>query len=435
MTQLWKSQMNQGMAPQAWSMNRSLDVDIALWPYEIQGSKAHVEMLVHVGLLSQDQGRQLQTELDGIAGEFQAETVQITESDEDIHGLIERLLTDRLGAWASMIHMGRSRNEQVLLDEKLYLIDMAAGFKQQLAGCVAHLQQLARDAGDQVIPSYTHLRRAQPILLRQYWTAHATLWTQACDDLDHFLTRITQVSPMGSGAINGTTLPTDPAFEAEILGFREAPTSPLAMISTRADATRFAAIWTHWMLDVSRLMEDLILWSSAEFNMIGFQSSVTSGSSMMPQKRNPDICELLRGKSAIVMGYYSGLMALSKGLPMGYMKDLQEDKTLLLPLVGEIQQVLAVMPVLLDAIQLNPEVMNQAVSDPMLLATDVMEVLMTQGTPMREAHHQVANCIAESLDTGADFKVLAHQRWSLPNDVFDAAISSQKRAKNFESAP
>ncbi len=428
MTQLWKSQMNQGMSEAAWAMNRSIQVDITLWPYEIQGSKAHATMLGQAGLISQAQARQLNFVLDELAQGFELNQIQVLPSDEDIHGLIERLLTEQLGSWASMIHMGRSRNEQAVLAEKLLLLEQANIMKAKLSASIDKLETMAEVAGETIIPSYTHLRRAQPMFLRQYWLAHAHLWQRAVKDLDHFIEFAMQESPMGAGAINGTTLETDPIYEAKLLGFKGPPVNALAMVSSRSDSLRFASLWVHWMLDVSRLMEDLILWSSDEFKTITMHSDVTSGSSMMPQKRNPDICELMRGKSAVVLGLYTGLMTLTKGLPMGYMKDLQEDKTLLLPLIREISFVLNAMPELLNSIQVETDATTQASADPMLLATDIMEILITQGKPMREAHHEVADCIAEAVERQVDFESLARQRWQLPEDAFDVLSSCSKRA-------
>ncbi|MCB1042873.1 MAG: argininosuccinate lyase [Acidobacteria bacterium] len=427
MSQLWRSQINQGMAPQAWALNRSIDRDYALWPHELLGSKAHVDMLDKTELLSQEQARALREAIDELACEFANRQIEVLESDEDIHGLVERLLVERLGPWASMVHMGRSRNEQVLLDERLYLLENATTLRSKLQDAIAVLVQMADRADHQMVPSYTHLRRAQPMFLRQYWIAHATWWSRCIEDLDQYEQSLLRECPMGSGAINGTTLPTNPHYEAHRLGFEGPPSNALATVSSRADVIRFAAIWTHWMLEVSRLMEDLILWTSDEFGFASFSGAVTSGSSMMPQKRNPDICELIRGKSAVVMGYYTGLMTLTKGLPMGYMKDFQEDKTLLLPLVGDMHLVLDVMPVLLQALHVNAEAMSHATEDPLLLATDVMEVLVRRGMPLREAHRAIGDCIAEAIQENVSFAELATNRWQLSPETFHPQASCLKR--------
>lgn len=398
MSQLWKSELNPGLHPSVEKLNRSLDRDIRLWKEDILGSKAHVQMLLACKLISKENGAAILVALDLIQIGIQNGEIKPEPHDEDVHSWIERELTQRLGSAGSNVHIARSRNEQVLLDMKLYLRSSIQAIQEQLYQSMQSLKELKKQAGETILPSYTHLRRAQPIYLKEYWDAHLQAWGQTQSNLEHLLSKINEECPMGAGAIHGTTLATEPQIEAILLGFKRAPTNTLATISSRNMILEFLSVSCHWFLDLSRLMEDLIFFSTEEVKFISLAPAVTTGSSMMPQKRNPDLCELIRGKSASVIGNYMAMLTLMKGLPMGYMKDLQEDKIHLFSVVDDVKDVLDTLPVLLQSIQIHPKQMESACSDPSLLATDLMEYLVANRMPLRDAHHQVARWISQNPD-------------------------------------
>jgi argininosuccinate lyase len=396
MSQLWKSDLNPGLHPRVERMNQSISVDSRLWKEDIEGSKVHVKMLMQSKLISDQNGEELLVTLNIIQNEIELGHLKPLLNDEDVHSWIERELVSRLGAIGSNVHIARSRNEQVLLDVKLYLRPTLSQIDEGFKKCLDGLKDLENRAEDTTIPSYTHLRRAQPIYLKEYWESHRCFWEETQSEFNALKIYINKECPMGAGAIHGTTLPTSPEIEASLMGFEKSPRNSIATISSRRFILRFLSICTHWLLDLSRLMEDLIIYSTEEFNFISFGSDVTTGSSMMPQKRNPDLCELIRGKSATVLGHYVGAMALMKNLPMGYMKDLQEDKVHLFAVVDIVHEVLEALPILLNSIQIHRLEMEAACNDPQLLATDLLEALVLKGVPLREAHHRVACWVSKN---------------------------------------
>jgi argininosuccinate lyase len=428
MSQLWKSPLNSGLHPTLHTLNASIGFDFRLWKQDIAGSRAHVGMLAHVGLLSQDDAHRLHEGLDALEADIAAGRVSPDPNDEDVHAFVERELVARVGALGSNIHMARSRNEQVLLDVFLWLRDEATALKTSLDACLEGLARLERAAGNAYMPSYTHLRRAQPVSVARVWAAHSALWRASRERLARFIVDVSEECPMGAGAINGTTLATDPAWEAAALGFSRPPDNALAMISGRRPLLEFCGLVTHWLLDVSRLMEDLVNWSSAEFGFVSLSPTVTTGSSMMPQKRNPDVCELLRGHAALAMGHYVGLMGLMKGLPMGYMKDLQNDKVALFAVADLAKATAEALPPLLAGVEIDVAAMESAARDPFLLATDVMEWCVTKGMPLRAAHGAVAEVVHASMQTGRPFAACVESRWhDFPTALLDPARSCERR--------
>lgn len=431
MSQLWKSELNPGLHPVVESLNRSIDQDSRLWSEEIQGSKAHVKMLQEARLISSENAQNLLKELEHIKKEIFSGDLKPEKNDEDVHSWIERELVRRLGPVGSNIHIARSRNEQTLLDTYLYLRSVLEEVLLKFDLSIESLKNCEKNANLTILPAYTHLRKAQPIYLKEYWEAHRIYWEESRGSFENLKKALYQECPMGSGAIHGTTLPTLPEVEAKELEFKQSPQNSLATLSSRKLVLDFMSHSTHWMLHVSRLMEDLILFSTGEFGFISMGSQVTTGSSMMPQKRNPDLCELIRGKSASVLGHYVSMMTLIKGLPMGYMKDLQEDKTHLFSVVDILLEVLSSLPVLLDSITLNLEKIKLACVDSSLLATDVMEFLVLQGSPLRQAHHQVAQWVKESEEHSMNFIEYVQSKI---HQSFDVKSSCAKRYQQIKTA-
>ena len=426
--QLWKSALNAGLSPGLHAMNASIRFDARLWPHDIEGSRAHVEMLERALLLTPRAASKLQQGLDALEADILAGRTSPLDTDEDVHAFVERELVERVGPEGSNIHIARSRNEQVVLDTLLYLREQTDKTVAKLDVCLASLQCLSRVAGVAYMPSYTHLRRAQPMSVARMWDAHATLWNHARKRFARLSQDVSEECPMGAGAINGTTLPTDPEWEAKRLGFQRAATNPLAALSNRHALLEFSATAVHWLLDVSRLMEDLINWSTSEFGFVSLSAHVTTGSSMMPQKRNPDICELLRANAALAQGHYMALMGLMKGLPMGYMKDLQNDKVAFFAIADIIDSTLNALPLLLEGVTFDTHAAQEAACDPLLLATDVMEWCVAKGTPLRQAHGLVAALVHEHLSSGKSFALCIREKWpEFPAKSLDPAHSCRLR--------
>lgn len=430
MTEVWKTALNQGLSPELHAMHRSIDFDWVLWPYDLSGSRVRMHMLRKVGLISEADFETIQTGLDSLETELKQAVHQPQDRDEDVHGWLERLLCEKVGPIGANLHTGRSRNEQVLLDVKLFLVDQVHQWIQHMHRLTQQLAGLEQAAGETLLPAYTHLQRAQPIFLHQYWAAHRVTWQRRLDQLLAFFQRLRKECPMGAGAINASTLPLDYAFEAKMLGFEHASVSPLATVSLRSEWLEFSGLAVHWMLEVSRLLEDLILWNTREFGFLRFKNTVTTGSSMMPQKRNPDLCELLRGKVSTALGHYNGLLALTKNLPMGYMKDLQEDKPMLFGICAQLDAFFVALPAILDGLELQAETMIQAAGDPSLLATDLMEFLLAKGVPLRQAHHQVAEWVYQASSHPLGLPGVAKAALpDLPEDFFEPIRSCRARLR------
>ena len=429
MTTVWSGTQNTPLHPTLHTFGRSLPVDFRLWPQEIQGTKAHVSMLHAQKLLDDNTQKKIFAALDKIESELISGELLPDESIEDIHSLIELKVIEYAGPEGSNIHLGRSRNEQTILNSKLFIRNSLQSMDDGLKKLIQYVNNLASEVEDQCMPSYTHLQRAIPIYIADYWQAHISMWERTLSNLDHFKHQLDKYSPMGAGAINGTTLPTSPSMEAYLLGFQYPPQSSLATVSNRTDILEFAQLITHWMIDISRLMEDLIIWSSSEFGFISFAPGTTTGSSMMPQKKNPDFCELIRGKTATAIGHYSALQNLIKGLPMGYMKDLQEDKVHLFALSDLMTETLAALHIIIPAIGFNEDKTTQAVDDLQLLATDIVEQLILQGIPFRQAYKDIAQAITVSINDKIDLRTYLQKLHPDLNWVdLTAKKSCQKRS-------
>ena len=431
MAQLWKSDLNAGLQQQLHKFNRSLDIDFKLWKYDIQGSLGHVHMLYHSGLLNELLYKKLTKGLQELSEEIAQGKHTPLQSDEDIHGFIERLMVEKVGPEGSNIHLGRSRNEQVLLDVTLFLKEAAISASAGIKKCISFMKKLSKKSNELCMPSFTHLQRAQPIFVSQYCEAHIAMWERTLLSLQHYQQRLEVECPMGAGAINGTTFSTQPALEASYHGFQKSSVNSLATVSMRHNITEFISIMNQWVLDLSRLMEDFILWNSQEFSYVEFSKQVTTGSSMMPHKRNPDICELIRGQSSRTHGALTGCLFLLKNLSMGYMKDLQEDKRFLFEVWEATENCLEALPILLDNMSWNQAELDAAVSDPLLLATDIMEwIVECEGKPMREAHHIMAGLVNSATVQGENLLDVTQKAYpKFPANEFTVKKSCKKRMK------
>ncbi|SOD73783.1 argininosuccinate lyase [Jatrophihabitans sp. GAS493] len=400
-TPLWGGRFSSGPSAALQKLSLSVHFDWRLAPYDLQGSKAHARVLHRANLLTDDELAQMLAALDGLQiavanGEFVP-----TVDDEDVHTALERGLIEELGTLGGKLRAGRSRNDQVATDLRLYLRDHA----RQVAGAIADLEaalvELANDHREVAMPGMTHLQHAQPVLFAHHLLAHVHALARDVDRLRDW-DRRAAVSPLGSGALAGSSLPLDPAAVAADLGFDRPAANSVDAVSDRDFVAEFLFIAALLGVHLSRIGEEVILWATSEFRWVRLHDSWATGSSIMPQKKNPDIAELARGKSGRFIGNLTGLLATLKALPLAYDRDLQEDKE---PVFDTVEQLLMLLPAvtgMMATLTIDRDRLTAAAPEGFALATDVAEWLVREGVPFREAHEVsgafVSYCEARELD-------------------------------------
>ncbi len=389
----------------------SISFDWRLWRADILGSKAHASMLGKTGLITRAERDAIHRGLDEISAEIEAGKFRWKPELEDVHMNIESDLTRRQPAGAKL-HTGRSRNDQVATDMRLWLRDQIDGLRLEVQALQSALLQLAQKGADVVMPGYTHLQRAQPVYFAHHLLAYIEMLERDAQRLSECRRRV-NVCPLGCGALAGTSLPLDREFVARELGFVDELGRPrlaqnsMDAVSDRDFAIEFCAAAALLAVHLSRLAEDLVLWSSSEFNFLRLADEYTTGSSLMPQKKNPDVAELARGKSARVIGNQTALLVLLKGLPMTYNRDLQEDKERLFDTADQVRATVRIMTATLPHARLNREACQTAAADPLLLATDLADYLVLKGVPFRQAHHSVGSLVAFAERLGKKLNALS----------------------------
>ena len=384
------------------SFTVSVAVDRRLYAHDIQGSIAHCKTLGKARVLTASEVRAIVQGLESVKREFDRGRFRFTSQDEDIHMAIERRLTESIGSLGGKLHTGRSRNDQVALDIRLYLRD-------ELSRLVANLEDfqrvlVAKGKANLTIamPGYTHLQRAQPVLFAHHLLAYVEMIERDKGRLRDASVRV-NVMPLGSGALAGTNYPVDRRFTAELLGFPSVTQNSLDAVSDRDFVIEIASALSITMMHLSRLSEELILWSSQEFQFIGLPDTFCTGSSMMPQKKNPDVPELVRGKTGRVYGHLVNLLTTLKALPLSYNRDLQEDKPALFDALDTVTASVKVLTELMRRLTVNRDVLKRAVQGGGMLATEVADYLVTRGVPFREAHAITGRLVRASLDQGREF--------------------------------
>ena len=399
---LWAGRFRVPLDTEAERFSSSLPIDRRLYHYDIRGSIAHSQTLVKAGLLAPRESLRIVKGLKQIEREIDAGTFVFTNEDEDIHMAIERRLTVLVGKAGGKLHTGRSRNDQVALDVRLYARDQV---KDLIKGIIRFQQELVDCGGrhrDVVMPGYTHLQRAQPVLFAHHLLAYVEMLERDKQRLRDVLKRI-DVMPLGSGALAGPNFPLDRKYTATLLGFRAVTENSLDAVSDRDFILELLGILSILMMHLSRLSEELIVWSSYEFQFIELDDALCTGSSMMPQKKNPDVPELIRGKTGRVYGHLIGLLTVMKGLPLSYNRDLQEDKVPLFDAVETASACVYLYPKLFHSITVNRDVLVVAAQDEWLFATDLSDYLVTRGVPFREAHHVVGRMVRFCSDHNRKF--------------------------------
>jgi len=393
-----------GPAGDVAQFTESVSFDWRLWRQDILGSRAHAAMLRKIGVLTAAELREINRGLDQIERQIAAGKFRWRPELEDVHMNIEAELTKRVSA-AAKLHTGRSRNDQVALDMRLWVIEETTALLGEVRALQHSLVRCAEKEQDVLIPGYTHLQRAQPVSVAHHLLAYVEMLARDYERFEQCKVRTT-VCPLGSGAIAGSTLPLDREFTAKILGMVDARGTPkltqnsMDAVSDRDFLVEFCAHAALLAVHLSRLAEDLVLWATSEFNFIRIGDAYTTGSSLMPQKKNPDVAELTRGKSGRVIGNLVALLTLLKGLPMTYNRDLQEDKERLFDTADTVRATTRICAAMLQRVDFNRDVCSRAAGDPALLATDLADYLVRKGVVFRKAHHAVGALVALAENKG-----------------------------------
>lgn len=411
---LWGGRFVQGMAPEMEPLNRSLDVDQRLWREDVRGSRAWAKALVGAGVLSPEEHEALQVGLDRVEVRL-SQAFPAGLPDEDIHSLVERLLGEEAGEVAGKLHTGRSRNDQVATDLRLWGMGATDRLESLLEDLVVALVELSERGMDLILPGYTHLQQGQPVRASHWALSHVWPFLR---DRDRILQvrESAAVLPLGSGALTGCSFPIDREMLRDELGFRTISENSMDAVSDRDWALELVFAGAVIGVHLSRLGEDLLLFSSREFSFLRIGEGYSTGSSLMPQKRNPDVAELVRGKSGRLHGNLVGLLTLLKGLPTGYNRDLQEDKSLVFDTVDTLSMALPPLTGAVKTSKFRPEGIERA-RDPELLATDLADVLVRAGVPFRKSHETIGALVKEAEDRGVPLA-------ELPEEVYVEAHPS-----------
>ncbi len=392
---LWQGRLGDGMADEVAELSVSVGFDQAMAEDDLAGSRAHVRGLGKAGILTEEEVTVLLRTLDRVEAELREGRFVFQPGDEDVHTAVERRVTELAGDTGAKLHTGRSRNDQVATDLRLWCRRNLLVVAGEALALQEVLLRRAREAGEAYLPGYTHLQRAQPVLLAHHLLAHGWALARDVDRLVATLDRM-DVSPLGAGALAGSSLPLDPDFVAEELGFASRFENSLDAVSDRDFAAE--ALFDVALLGVhlSRIGEELVLWSTDEFGFCQFPDAYATGSSMLPQKKNPDVAELARGKAGRLVGNLTGLLVTLKGLPLAYNRDLQEDKEPVFDSVHQVRMVLRALTGLLGTVEWQQERMQGAADGPAAAAVDLAELLVVNGMPFRQAHSLVGGLVRES---------------------------------------
>ncbi len=420
--QTWSQRFESALHPAIAQFNASIGFDINLLECDLTGSVAHAKMLAKVGILSEAEREQIVSGLETIRGEYRRGEFNPGIDEEDVHFAVEHRLIELVGDGGKKLHTARSRNDQVGTDLRLYLRGQIEQIREQIKAFQQVIFELASEHVETLIPGYTHLQRAQPLSLAHHLLAYFEMTQRDWERLGDVLKRV-NISPLGCGALAGTTFPIDRAYSAELLGFDDIYHNSLDGVSDRDFAIEFASAASIIMVHLSRLSEEIIFWASEEFRFVTLGDTCSTGSSIMPQKKNPDVPELIRGKTGRTFGHLQGLLVMMKGLPLAYNKDLQEDKEAIFDTVATVSGCLQAMTILLqEGITFRTDRLNQAVAEDFSNATDVADYLAAKGVPFREAYNLVGKVVKTSLSAGKLLKDLSLEEWQALHPKFEADI-------------
>lgn len=416
-----------GPDQKAQSFTASVTFDWRLLPYDIVGSQAHVAMLGRQGVITDEEAEIISRGLQKVLEEAQAGTFEPRLEHEDVHMNVEARLLEIIGPVAGKLHTGRSRNDQVALDMHLYMREVAQRQQRMLLDLMEAIVHQAENHGDVIMPGYTHLQAAQPVLWAHHMMAYVAMLRR---DMERILTWAPRVaiSPLGAGAISGTPYPTDPELVAQMVGFTGVYQNSMDAVADRDFLLEYLSWASILMVHLSRLGEELVLWSSQEFGFITMADAYSTGSSLMPQKRNPDVAELMRGKSGRVFGSLMTLLTVMKGLPLAYHSDMQEDKEAVFDVVDTLDRLLPVAAGMMETLSVRSDRLKERVGHDYTAATDLADMLVGQGVSFREAHHLVGSLVTRLEQDGLQFTEVTPQYLAQVAPVVSFAWMSQLEA-------
>ncbi len=420
---LWSGRFEKGMEESTLRFTSSLDVDSALAFYDVMGSIAHAKMLDKCGIIPAKDAEKIVGGLKKIAASLEAGDFELDDSLEDIHTNIEVKLTKMIGPAGGKLHTGRSRNDQVATDFRMYLRDASLEAVEALNELITSLLKVAETHGGTIMPGFTHMQHAQPVTLAQHFLAHAFRLSR---DADRFMDALERMNkcPLGAAALAGTTYLIDRRMTADLLGFKEPTENSMDTVSSRDNVSELAFCAAMAAVDMSSLCEELIIWSSPEFGFVEMDDMYTTGSSIMPQKKNPDIAELVRGRTGPVIGGLVSMLTISKGLPLSYNRDLQEDKKSVMDSIQSITDSASMLAKVVQTTSYKEERMLEATVGGFINATDLADYLVTKGVPFREAHGIVGEAVRYCIANGKKLEELDEKEFAgfskaIGGDVYD----------------
>ncbi len=417
---LWGGRFSQKLDDLAWALNSSLPVDQRMAIQDVDGSIAWAAAIHNAGILTDEEHASISLGLDTVRKEFASSEFIFQPSDEDIHTAVERRLSELIGAAAGKLHTGRSRNDQVATDFRLWMLQAIPELTSAFNNLQSALVEQAELAGETIMPGYTHLQRAQPILLGHWWLSHYWALKRDVERLND-LTKRVSVLPLGSGALAGAPFALDRDALAKSLGFAEVSQNSLDAVSDRDFAAEYLFVCSMASVHLSKLAEQIVLYTTAEFGFFELSDAFSTGSSLMPQKKNPDVFELTRGKAGTMIGLLTGLMSTLKGLPSTYDKDLQEDKAPVFAATDTLLSILPVMAAALRTITVKPERMRSAI-DSTMMATDLADYLVEKGVPFREAHSLAGKVVRAAGQGNVRMEELPLEAYQAISPVFEADV-------------
>ena len=421
MEKMWAGRAQEQLDQTADDFNSSIAVDQRMAEQDITGSIAHAKMLAAQGVLDAGEVEKIIQGLEGILNDLKAGSLAIDPAAEDIHMFVEQVLTERIGDAGKRLHTARSRNDQVAVDLRLYLRQRSAGLVQQLKALMSVIADQAEANSDAIVPGYTHLQRAQPILFAHHLLAYAMMFSRDVTRLQDAAKRMNE-SPLGACALAGTTYPTSRQMTAQLLGFDGPCRNSIDAVSDRDFCVELLAALSTIMMHLSRFSEEIILWCSWEFHFVELSDAYTTGSSIMPQKKNADMAELVRGKTGRVYGDLMGTLTMLKGLPLAYNKDMQEDKESIFDAFDTVSHCLEVFTPMLQTMKTRKDKMYKAAQEGFINATDLADYLTRKGMPFRAAYKLTGSLVAECIRTGQVLETVPLERYRELSDLFEQDV-------------
>ena len=421
MAQLWGGRFTKETDQLVYNFNASISFDQKFYKEDMEGSMAHVKMLAAVGILTEEERDQILEGLQGILADVESGKLEITSEYEDIHSIVEANLIDRIGDAGKKLHTGRSRNDQVALDMKLYTRKEIENLKGLVKELLQVLHQLMKEHIDTFMPGFTHLQKAQPITLAHHFGAYMEMfkrdYSRLCDIYDRM-----NYCPLGSGALAGTTYPLDREMTAQLLGFAGPTLNSMDSVSDRDYVIELLSAMSTIMMHLSRFSEEIIIWNSNEYRFVELDDAYSTGSSIMPQKKNPDIAELVRGKTGRVYGALMQMLTTMKGIPLAYNKDMQEDKEFTFDAIDTVKGCLALFTGMIKTMTVNKNVMEQSAKNGFTNATDAADYLVGKGVPFRDAHGIVGQLVLYCIEKNISLDDMTLEEYQKISPVFEQDI-------------